>query len=136
MNPRTKPTGDAAPYPVSPNDGQTPITGFPGDLQDVCTCGIGEAIELERAWLASIASLNKCALDVYKNAFRSPTLDVYFDTMTKAFASCLELQMNWLGLLLPHASSKVAKDSGSRAQPTEDTSEDAEDFAVETFENY
>jgi hypothetical protein len=137
MNPRTTPARSAALYPVAANEGQTPITGFPGDLQDVCNLGIGEAIELQRAWLASIASLNSCAMGAHQNAFCFPPfLAPFFDTMTKSIASCLELQMNWLNLLLSRAGSTVVSVPGSQAQTEEEASERSMDFAVETFENY
>lgn len=137
MNPRTKPGPNAALYPVAANEGETPITGFPGDLHDVYTLGIGQAIEFERAWLASIASLNSCAIGASKSAVRMPLpFDIFFDTMMRVFASGMAFQQSWLSLILPSAGSKTASDPVRQVQPQEKESKDGMDFAVETFENY
>jgi len=139
MNPKTKTAPSAAHYPVTANQGETPITGFPGDFQDLFTVGIGEAIELERASMASIASLSACAIDVYQNVFCFPRFVApLLDTMTRSLQSCLELQMNWLDLMMPRACSTVACHPVGQDPPeAEDVeTEYAEDFIVETFENY
>jgi len=144
MNPRTKPARGAVPYPVAANQGETPIAGFPGDLQDLLTVGVGEVLEIERASLASFLSLNSCAIDVYKSAFCFPQFVApLLETMTKSLQSCLELQMNWLDLLAPRAGSSAASDPVSQDPPEaeeievdEEEAEYAEDLIVETFENY
>lgn len=142
MNPRTKPARSAALYPVPDNEGETQITGFPGDLQDLLTVGVGEVIEIQRASLASLASLNSCAIDIYKNVFCFPQFVAPFvETMTKSLRSCLELQMNWLGLLAPRAGSAPAMQDPPDPKVNELVEEEveeeyAEDLIVETFENY
>jgi hypothetical protein len=137
MNPRTKPARSAALYPVAPDEGETQITGLPGDLHDICTLGFGPAIEFERAWLASIASLNSCAIGVSKSALRMPLpLDIFFRTMTGVFAPCIAFHQSWLNLIVPRAGSKTASNPVSQVQPQEKESKDGMDFAVETFENY
>lgn len=138
MNPRTKPGPNAALYPVTTNEGETPITGFPGDLHDVCTLGIGQAIEFERAWLASIASLHSCAIGVSTNALLMPLpLDIFFDAMMRIFAPCAGLQQSWLNLMLPRYGGKTASATVSPVplEPGKEM-EIAEDLIVETFENY
>jgi hypothetical protein len=139
MNPRTKPAPSAARYPVAANEGETPITGFPGDAQDLFTVGIGEAIELERVSVASLVSLNSCAIDAYKTALCFPLFVAPFlETMTKSLQCCLMLQSNWLDLLMPRACSTAASDPviPDPPGPVEEEAEYAEDFIVETFENY
>lgn len=139
MNPRTKPARSAARYPVTPNEGETAITGYPGDLQDLFNVGIGEMIELERASLASLVSLNSCALDLCKSNFCFPLFVAPFvETMTKSLQSCLELQMNWLDLMLPGTGSKAASSPARQDPPApeEVEAEYVEDFIVDTFENY
>lgn len=139
MNPKTKPAPSAAHYPVTANQGETPITGFPGDFQDLFTVGIGEAIELERASMASIASLSSSAINVYKNVFCFPLFVApLLETMTKSLQSCLELQRNWLDLMTPRARSTAASDPAGQDPPEAEgvEAEYAEDLVVVTFENY
>jgi hypothetical protein len=139
MNPRTKTVPSAALYPVAANEGETPITGFPGDAQDLFNLGIGEMLELERASLASFVSLNSCAIEVCKHAFGFPLFVApLLGTMTKSLQSCLELQSNWLGLLMPFIGSTADCDPVPQDPPAPEQieAEYAEDFIVETFENY
>jgi hypothetical protein len=138
MNTRTKAGPNAALYPVTDNEGETQITGFPGDLHDVCTLGIGQAIEFQRAWLASIASLHSCAIGVSRSALRIPLpLDIFFDTMMRIFAPCAGLQQSWLNLMLPRDASKSSRSTVSPYPPEPGKKmEIAEDLIVETFENY
>jgi hypothetical protein len=139
MNPRTKPAQSAALYPVAPDEGETRITGLPGDLHDICTLGFGQAIEFERAWFASIASLNSCAIGVSKSALRMPLpLDIFFHTMTGVFAPCIAFHQSWLNLMVPRAGSKTASVAGRQdpPEPEEEKAALAEDLVVETFENY
>jgi hypothetical protein len=122
---------------VAADEGETQITGLPGDLHDVCTLGVGQAIAFERAWLASIASLNSCAIGVSKSALRMPLpFDIFFDTMTRVFAPFIGFQQSWLNLILPHDGSKTARPSGNQLQLEENEPKDGMDFAVKTFENY
>jgi hypothetical protein len=136
MNPRTKPGRSAALYPVAADEGETQITGLPGDLHDVYTLGVAQALEFERSWLASIASLNSCAIGVSKGSLRMPLpLDIFLDTMTRVFAPFIAFQQSWLNLILPHAVGKTARAPVTQVQPHEKESKDGMDFAVETFEN-
>lgn len=137
MNPRTKSVPSAALYPAPANAGETAITGFPGDLQDLFSVGIGEMLDLERASMASLVSLNSCAIEVYKSACGLPVLVAPFlETMTKSLQSCLELQMNWLGLLASRSGSTGASDPVIQDPPEAEEEAYAEDLIVETFENY
>jgi hypothetical protein len=137
MNPQIMPARSAACYPVPARRGETPIIGFPGDLQDTCVVGIGELLEFERASLASVASLHSCTINICRNTFGLPSLYAPFlEVMTKSFQSCLELQMSWLNLLLPPAGRTIAREPDFQVQQYEYETEDAEDIIVETFENY
>lgn len=141
MNPRTTTAPSAALYPVSANTGETAITGFPGDLQDLFTVGIGEMLDLERASVASLVSLNCCAIEVYKNALNFPLfIAPFLETMTKSLQNCLELQMTWLDLLASRTGGPASRDPAGQDPPKakEEVEEEeyAEDLVVETFENY
>ena len=141
MHPRTTTAPSAALYPVTANTGETAITGFPGDLQDLFTVGIGEMLDLERASVASLVSLNCCAIEVCKSALNFPLFVAPFlETMTKSLQNCLELQLNWLNLLASGtggpASSDPAGQDPREAEEEAAEEEGAEDFVVETFENY
>jgi hypothetical protein len=52
------------------------------------------------------------------------------DMASRAFAFSMELQMNWLTLLAPHALSHVATQGGRQAQPTEDELAHSMDIAI------
>jgi len=133
MNPRTKPVPSAALYPAAANEGETPITGFPGDVQDLFNLGIGELLELERASMA-------CAIEIYRNVFCLPQFFAPFlETTAMSVQSCLELQINWLDLLTPGAGNMTASSASAMQDPPapeEIEAEYAEDFIVATFENY
>jgi hypothetical protein len=97
---------------------------------------IDPAMEVERAPFSKVASLNSSLLDLYANAFWfAPAFGYLPETAAKSFASCMELQQNWLALLVPRASSSVASGSGSQAQPTPEELAHYMDIAIaERFE--
>jgi hypothetical protein len=77
--------------------GQTQNAGFPGDFQDLFSFGMDRAIEIQKASLSTVVCLNSCAIDIYKNAFWfMPSLGGLFETAAQSFASCMDLQLNWL----------------------------------------
>jgi hypothetical protein len=92
---------------------QTPNTGFPGDFQDLFSFGLDQAIEIQKTSLSTVVCLNSCAIDIYKNTFWFvPSLGGLFETAAQSFASCMELQLNWLTMPLA-ASHSVATPSSS-----------------------
>ena len=129
MNPRTIPSCNAAPPFVAAVEGQTPITGFPVDFQDLCSLGMDRALGIEKA------SLDKAAR--YKKASRFvPIPEKLFNVATQVIASCMKLQMNWMTLMtlrVPRASAyvgKAASNSGSQAKPTAEVLERSMDIAI------
>jgi hypothetical protein len=119
MNPRTMPASSPPPN-----------AGFPGDSQDLFSLGMDWAIEIEKASLATVISLNSCVLDIYKNAlWFTPASGNLLDMASRALAFSMELQTNWLTVLAPHASSHVAT-QGRQAQPTADELAYSMDIAI------
>ncbi len=121
MNTRM-PNSNAALSPVPAN--QDPShAGFSGDFQDLCSFGMDQALGLEQVSLVAVANLNLCALDIYKNALWSnPVFGNFLDITSQVLAFSLEMQMNCLSLLAPHAwvpVSTVAEGSGPHAAELE-----------------
>lgn len=87
---------------------------------DLCNLGLEQAIEIEKASLATLVSLSVYTIDLSKSASLfspltfSPLAGDFFDVATKAYASFLDLQMHWLGLLMPNAGKAAASVSRSR----------------------
>jgi len=104
----------------------TPEASPTAELQDFynlgfCKFGLEQAMEIEKASLATLVSLSAYAIDLSKSAALfapitfSPLAGDVLDTATKAYASFLDLQMYWLTLLMPQADKPTA--SGSHKQP-------------------
>jgi hypothetical protein len=134
---KTIPASNAALSLVPANEGQTPNAGFPDDFQDLCSLAMDQAIGIEKASLTTVIRLNSSVIDIYKNAFWfAPVFGDLLDTAAKSFAFCMELQMNWLTMMVPHAnevaapSSTVASSSGSQAPPTAEVPESDLDIAI------
>ena len=160
MNTGTKTARSAPLSRVAANAGQTQNAGFPGDFQDLFSFGMDQAIEIQKASLSTVVCLNSCAIDIYQNAFWfAPVLSNLFDAAAQSFTFCMELQLNWLTLLIPasHAaspsssaeelahsmdiaigeqatatasSSTVASSSGTQAQPKAEVLETDMDIAI------
>jgi hypothetical protein len=80
--------------------------------------------------MKQIVCLNSCMPKIYRIAFLFAPVP---DTAAQAFASCMELQQNWLALLAPYVFSHVstaASNSGSQAQPTADELAHYMDIAI------
>jgi hypothetical protein len=115
---------------VPANKGQTPDVEFPSDFQDLCSLAMDQAMGIEKASLTTFVRLNLSVIDIYKNVFLfAPVFGDLLDTTAKSFAFCIELQMNWMTMMVPHVSevaapsSAVASSSGSQAQPTAEVPE-------------
>jgi hypothetical protein len=95
---------------VLANKGQTPNVEFPSDFQDLCSLAMDQAMGIEKASLTTVVRLNSSVIDIYKNAFWfAPVFGDLLDTAAKSFAFCIELQMNWLTMMMPHASSSESQ---------------------------
>lgn len=120
MKPRTIAARSAPLSFVGANGGQTPEAGFTADFQDLFDLGMKQ-----------IVCLNSCMLEISRNAFLFTSVPGnLFDTADESFAFCMELQQNWLAMLMPRASSLVASSSGSQAQPTPDELAHYMDIAI------
>jgi hypothetical protein len=129
---KTIPASNAALSLVPANEAQTLNAEFPGDFQDLCSLALDQAIGIEKASLTTVVRLNSSVIDIYKNAFWfAPVFGDLLDTAAKSFAFCIELQMNWLTMLVPHANeesetllrvaapdSTLVSSAGSQAAPT------------------
>lgn len=126
MNPRTIPSCNAALPFVAAVEGQTPITGFPVDFQDLCSLGMDRALGIEKA---SLDKATRCK----KASWFVPIPGKLFDVATEAIASYMKLQMNWMILCVPRASlhvGKAASNSDSQAKPTAEVLERSMDIAI------
>jgi hypothetical protein len=103
-------------------------------VQDLCSFGIDQAIEIEKVSLATVVCLNSCILDIHKYAFLlAPVPSYVFATAAQAFASCVELHINWLTLMGSHVLSHVntaAAGPGSQAQTTSEELAHCMDIAI------
>jgi hypothetical protein len=118
---KTMPASRTTPFLATASECQTPDVGFPGDFQDLCSFAMDQALAVERASEATVVSLNSCAIDLYKSSLSfAPAFSDLLDIVAQTLAFSMELQMYWLTLLAPHASSQVASSSGSQAQATGD----------------
>lgn len=107
MNPRTTPASSPPPN-----------AGFPVDFQDLCSFAMDQALGIQKASMATVVSFNSSVLDIYKSSlWFTPVFGNLFDMVFQAVACSMELQMNWLTLLAPHASSMVASDVGGKSHP-------------------
>ncbi len=92
------------------NDGQTSHAGFPSSFQDLCSRAMDRALGVEEVSLSAVVGLNSCLLDIYKNSFSlMPAFSDLLDTTAKNFSFYMDLQMSWLGLILPYA--KIGSDA-------------------------
>lgn len=90
-----------------------------------------QALAIEKASEATVVSLNSCAINLYKSSLWSaPAFSDLLDMVAQILAFSMELQMNWLTLLTPHASSQMASSSGSQAQATGDELAHSMDVAI------
>jgi hypothetical protein len=129
---------------VPAKEGQTLNAGFPADFQDPRSQAMDKAIGIEKASLATVVGLNSAVVDIYKDAFGyAPVFGELFDTTAKSFALCIELQMNWLTMMVPHPnersetslhvaapSSTVASSSGGQAEPQAEELAHSMDIAI------
>ncbi len=132
MNAGTQ-TARSAPLPfVAANEDRTEDAVFPVDFQNLCAFAMDQALGIEKASLSTVVSLNSCVLDIYQEALRfNPVFGNLFDLAAQAVACSIELQMSWLTLLAPPASSHVSA-AGSQAQPISDKLAQSMDIAIGT----
>lgn len=108
---------------------QALTTALPSALQRLSALQVTQMIEYEKAMFASTMCMNSCVMDIYKHLFWLPIgFGNVFEAGNQAVASCLDLEMLWLGGGVP----KVIA-SGSH-EPTEEEM-DGLDIAVEAFDN-
>jgi hypothetical protein len=118
MNAGTQTARSAPLSLVAANEDQTQNAGFSADFQDLCSRAMDQALGIEKASLSTVVTLNSCLLDIYQEALRvNPVFGNLFDMVYQAVACSMELQMNWLTLVAPHASSVVASDVGGKSHP-------------------
>ena len=113
MNPRTLPPRNAPLFLAAAEQAQTPYAGFAAEFQELCSLAMDQAIGIEKASLAAIASFQSCAIDIDKNSsWDSPALGKLSEAAAQAIASCIELQLSWLALLASHTLSRVSTVAG------------------------
>ena len=130
MNAGTQ-TARSAPLSLAAtNEVQTQKSGFSADFQDLCSLAMDQALGIEKASLSTVVAMNSCVFDIYQEALRfNPVFGNLFDLAAQAVACSIELQMNWLTMLAPPASSHFAA-AGSQAQPTEKDLAHSMDIAI------
>ena len=138
MNAGTQTARSAPLYVLTANEDQTQNAGFPVDFRDLCSFAMDQALGIQKASLSTVIISNSCVIDIYKNVFWfAPIVGNLFDMAAQSVTCSVELQMNWLSLLAPHASShvatpdgRVASSSGGQAQPKADALERSMDIAT------
>ena len=104
MNTATAPARSAKLFLVASNEGHTPNAEIPDDSLRLWSLGMEQAIEIEKVSLATLACLNSCTIEIFKNAW-------------------------WFApVLVPGVSRTVESSSGG--QPTEDELAYAMDIAI------
>lgn len=105
---------------LSPPPEASPTVELPGLCNlEMCNLGLEQAIEMEKASLATFVSLSSYAIDLSRSAslFYPVTFSFlsgdFFDTANKLCASFVDLQMLWLNLLIPQS---APADAGSHGQ--------------------
>lgn len=127
---KTMPARCATPLLATANEYQTPDTVFSKEFQDLCSFAMDQALVIEKASQATAASLNSYAIDFYKSSlWFAPAFNDLLDMAAQNLAFCMELQMNWLTLLTPYASS-MASNSGNQVQATGDELARSMDVAI------
>lgn len=116
-----------------PASSPPPDAGLPGDFQDLYGLAMDGALGLEKASLSTVVCLNSYVFDMYQDALRfTPVFGNCFGVAAQALAFSMELQMNWLRLLVPHTLlprvSGMASSSGN--QPIADELADSMDMAI------
>lgn len=138
MNPRYLPARSSVPFLMAANEGQAPDAVLLGDFQYLCDFGMDRAIAIQKVSLSTFFSLNSFAVDIYKNALWStPGFGNLLDMTSQALDFTMELQMNWLTMLAPHAlwhittpRSLVASTSGRQNEPAADELAYSMDIAI------
>jgi hypothetical protein len=119
---------------IMPANSPPPIAGFPGHFQDLCSFAMDQAIGIEKVSLTTFVSLNSSLIDIYKSAFCcSPVFSDLVDTAAKSLALSMEMQMNWLSMMLPPATGSLRVASSvddPPARPVEDELADSMDVAI------
>lgn len=115
------------------------ICGLCGEpMNALCNLGAEQALGLEKASLDTALCANSFYLDMWKNLFSYPAaVGNFWGAMAQAYATCFELQMQWLGLMAPHEEGVVGGKLETMAPATKAEQEEMErgiDTAVEAFE--
>jgi hypothetical protein len=115
------------------------LCGLCGDTVDaLCERGAEQALEMEKTSLNTALCANSFYLDAWKNLFTFPAaISSFWGAMAQAYATCFELQMQWLGLSAPHEEGVVGGELETLAPTTKEEQEEMEkgiDTAVEAFE--
>ena len=106
---------------------------MPGDLQDLCSFAIDQAIEIEKLSCLMFAGLNSCTLEIYKNTLPlQPVCGCLLDLVSQAMAFSMELQWNGLTMLIPFAFSNLntPESYGNETQPTGNELAESMDIAI------
>jgi len=158
MNTGTRTARSSPPSLAAVKIAQTPDARLYAEFQDLCIFAMDQALEIENASFDVAVCLNSCLMDICKNAFFAPVLGNLSNAAAQALASCVELQVNYLTLLIPGShrlagpspsaeelahcmdiaigerfiasGSAVASRSRRRAQPEAEVSETDMDIAI------
>jgi hypothetical protein len=134
MNHRIVPASNVPLFLVAGEPGQTPDAACIANFQELYSLGMDRALGMEKASLDAVVRLHSCLIDLYQNAFCfAPELGNLIETAVQSVAFCMEVQLSWLALLAPHASSHgstTASNSGNRTTPTAEELAHSMDIAI------
>lgn len=131
MNAGTRTARSAPLSYMAANEGQTKNSEFPVDFPHLCGLAMDQALGIQQTSLATLISLNSYAIETYQDAlWFMPTSGDLLDTVSQAVAYSMAMQLSWLTLFAPHASSTVSSNSGQQSEPTEDALAYSMDIAI------
>jgi hypothetical protein len=120
-----------------------PYADYTADFQDLFSHAMDRALGIQKASLAAVVKMQSDMIEMQKQAYNSqPALGNLFDTASQAFATCLEIQLTWLKMMVACAKqgaemcfqlaavgTTLASNSASQAQPESAEEEEPESIS-------
>ena len=99
MSARTAATGKAQLHLAERH--HNPYAEYNADLQDMFSHAMDRALGVQKASLAAVMKMQSDVIEMQKHAFDAePAIGNVFDTASQMYATCLEIQLNWLNMMV------------------------------------
>ena len=89
---------------MEPEQFQNPYAEYNAGIQDLFSHAMDRALGVQKASFAAVVKMQNNVIEMQKHAFEGePAIGNIFEAASQAYATCLEIQLSWLNMMVDFA---------------------------------